>query len=202
MAERWKGQEHYKPEYVVFRNVLLRWSHWREAMVPDNIGNDNPDKYSRRWGDGTHYYNKKTRRKLVEACSRKCCGIYEFEIRRGNERAVVYVGSTCRAAGKSLKGRISEYLFHGSHIAEIIQRALDDGFKIRVQWLKVSTRLFNTTQEGRKLAQSWRTGTCRTMITLGMIAEMVGEGKFWALTSNFQRTHEGNVMFWYRNCAA
>lgn len=134
--------------------IKEKWSWWQEAMVPNEIGRKDPMKYSRRTEQSdykTHYFNKKTLEILYQNCSNKhCCGIYELKVVKNGQRAVVYVGSTCRGEGKSLGKRIWEYMTHGSHKRESIQNALDKGFSVWVRWLKISEDIFPLSPEKRR----------------------------------------------------
>ena len=112
-------------------------------MVPEDIGAEDEELYSPRTAR-QHYYNKKTRQQLETQCrdDGDCAGVYELKVKGNGEDRVVYIGSTHRETGRSLYDRISEYMLDGSHIGEIIQRALDRGFEVHVRWLKIKRDLF------------------------------------------------------------
>jgi len=85
------------------------WSDWKRAMVPPQTGGKNLPPRGRNqvgficlsiedaFSDQDQY-----------------CGIYEWQA-RNQHKHVVYVGSTCRRKGGSLKDRIREYCRNGSH---------------------------------------------------------------------------------------
>ena len=145
-----------KPLTKTVQKTRLVWSVWREAMVPHNVGIGNPKLYAVRSVPAgfqkQHYYNQNTRQQLARRCPERanCSGIYELGVGNNNRGAVVYIGSTHRRAGRSIYKRISEYLTDGSHISEIIQRALGKGFKIYVRWMKIKPYLVGNR---RKLAE-------------------------------------------------
>ena len=135
----------------------VHWSKWQEALVPKEVGTANPKLYSPRLGRQgikKHHYKKSTRENLRTQCEKAgdCCGVYELKVENGDQKAVVYVGSTCRAAKSSLHDRISEYMLDGSHIRGIIQRALNASFRIYVRWLKIKKIDFPE-EDLRKLAE-------------------------------------------------
>ena len=76
-----------------------------------------------------------------------------MKVKRNDEEAVVYIGSSCRKERKSLYERIREYLTHGSHIKQIVQRYLDRGFQVWVRWMQISADLFQTSDDGKSLAE-------------------------------------------------
>ena len=140
-------EEEEDPQSKTVREERPRWSVWREAMVPQNIGAEDQELYSprtARQGIKTHYYNNKTRQELLTQCQEAgdCSGVYELKVERNGEEAVAYIGSAHRETGRSLYDRISEYMLDGSHIRRIIQRALDRGFEVHVRWLKIREDLF------------------------------------------------------------
>ena len=52
---------------------------------------------------------------------------------------MVYVGCTCRQRNdRSLTDRLSEYARNGSHKADLIDQALEDGYQIKVRTKKVN----------------------------------------------------------------
>ena len=58
-------------------------------------------------------------------------GIYELRLHKGEDRCVVYIGSSCAEGG--LRYRLSQYARNGSHKALLIQKALSAGVTIEAR---------------------------------------------------------------------
>lgn len=127
-----------------------KWEEWQEAIVPKSFVKKNSNRYTQQ---SDHHYNNGTLQALATGCPGNCCGIYEMKVKRNDEEAVVYIGSSCRKERKSLYERIREYLTHGSHIKQIVQRYLDRGFQVWVRWMQISADLFQTSDDGKSLAE-------------------------------------------------
>ena len=119
-------------------NSRVRWSVWKRAMVPpQTVG---------------HNLQPRGQNQVGFICSSitddfpgeaQYCGIYECQARRSNQpNRVVYVGSTCRIKGGSLRDRIFEYCRNGFHKRDLINHALARGYELWFRF-KITTARFN-----------------------------------------------------------
>ena len=86
MLNRKNREEKEDPQSKMVKGERLRWSEWREAIVPEYIGAADERLYSPRTarrGITTHYYNEKTRHQLLRQCrddDGDCSGVYELKV--------------------------------------------------------------------------------------------------------------------------
>lgn len=122
------------------------WSVWKRAMVaPQTVG---------------HNLQPRGQNQVGFICScitdafpdeAQYCGIYEWQARRSNQpNHVVYVGSTCRNKGGSLRDRIFEYCRNGSHKRDLINHALARGYELWFRF-KISTARFNCHADAERM---------------------------------------------------
>ena len=105
-------------------------------MVPQNTNhtfskNRGPDQVGYMWSNLDDFLRGKG----------NLCGIYEWRATRDDQpNRVVYVGSTCtRGNGCSkLRSRIRGYCTDGNHKADLINDALEKGYKLEVRYKKAA----------------------------------------------------------------
>ena len=121
------------------------WSHWKKAMVPPETEGRNLQPRGRNQV-GFICLN------IENAFSDQdqCCGIYEWQARKQHNNHVVYVGSTCRRKGGSLKDRIREYCTNGSHKRDLINDALGRGYELWVR-VKISTARYDPDLDAERM---------------------------------------------------
>lgn len=112
---------------IFSRKAGQRWSGWYTALVPNGKSiNHEP----RQKGDSGVIYSN-IRMHFPE--SEYNNGIYELRVYRGKKKYVVYIGGTYRKDSKSIQERVMEYCNGGSHKDELINRVMEDGYKLSVR---------------------------------------------------------------------
>ena len=102
-------------------------------MVPTRHGRHTEDR-----GPGQPGYMWSNIRNVLDEVA-GLFGIYEFQVRRGTQRTIVYVGSTCPRKADSglcrrLNSRIINYCRHGNHKEDLINDALKRKYELWVRF--------------------------------------------------------------------
>lgn len=106
------------------------WSGWFVALVPEARGNDS-DKYKKR----SKGHEGLILRKIEDRFRRQEYdnGIYELCLSRGENQYVVYVGRSRSREPYSINERIRDYCRDGSHISDLIDKAMQNGYTMAVR---------------------------------------------------------------------
>ena len=133
--------EKKREEQVRITRLGGKWSGWMEIAAPNiPVG-----------GSSRKKIGQKDKSVLEDIPWN--CGVYELKVDNGDESYVVYIGSTCRKSDNrkkcsckgdkyrchkgescSLQLRITEYARNGSHKAELIDQAIEEGFSLYVRY--------------------------------------------------------------------
>ena len=121
------------------------WTKWVRAIVP------NEEEQFQERESGHIGYMRTNMTDAFDKGTLEKCGIYEWQAEGTpvhQPNYVVYVGSTCRGKKGALKQRIQEYCKKGSHKRNLINKALNKGYELKV---RVKTSALNTKEDAQDM---------------------------------------------------
>ena len=123
-----------------------RWSDWELAMIPSKPSSRRG--FERRGENQDGWIHSSIKDAFDGQAQR--CGIYEWQARRFDQpNRVVYVGSTCPGKAGGLRKRILQYCTNESHMKDLINGVLNEGYEL---WVRVQV-VKNIYPGGRENAQ-------------------------------------------------